>query len=73
MHKQQEEFIDIEAEDDEIDYEDGDFGFIIGADGVLKSMMIPDDLMEDPPKEIQRILKIFGIKNIHTIDSRTLH
>jgi len=73
MPKQQEEFIDIEAEDDEIDYEDGDFGFIIGADGVLKSMMIPDDLMEDPPKEIQRILKIFGIKNIHTIDSRTLH
>lgn len=72
MPKQQEEFIDIEVED-EVDYEEGDFGFIISSDGTLKSLMIPENLMEDPPKEILKILKIFGIKDIHTIDSRTLH
>lgn len=61
----------FDSEDD--DYEEGDYGFIIGADGTLKSMMIPEDLMEDPPKEIKRILKIFGIKNIHDLEPRTLH
>lgn len=73
MPKQQEEFIDIEVDEDEVDYEEGDFGFIISSDGTLKSLMIPENLMDQPPKEILKILKIFGIKNIHTIDSRTLH
>jgi hypothetical protein len=72
MPKQQEEFIDIEV-DEQDDYEEGDFGFIIGADGALKSLLIPNNLMEDPPIEILKILKIFGIKDIHSIDSRTLH
>lgn len=69
-----EEFIDIEVEEDDIDdYADDDFGFIISSTGELKSMMIPDLLMDDPPAEVKKILKIFGIKNIHSIDSRTLH
>jgi hypothetical protein len=29
--------------------------------------------MEDPPVEIKKILKIFGIKNIHQIESKTIH
>jgi len=69
-----EEFIDIEIEEDDIDdYADDDFGFIISSTGELKSMMIPDLLMDDPPAEVKKILKIFGIKDIHTIDSRTIH
>ena len=58
---------------EEDDYDEGDYGFIIGADGELKSMMIPEELMDDPPIEIKRILKIFGIKNIHQLEPRTLH
>jgi hypothetical protein len=70
----QEEFIDVEVDEDDIDdFADDDFGFIISSTGELKSMMIPDLLMDDPPAEVKRILKIFGIKNIHTIDQRTLH
>jgi hypothetical protein len=57
----------------DLDDEDDDFGFIISADGELKSMMIPEELMDDPPPEIEKILNIFGIKNIHTLDNRTLH
>jgi hypothetical protein len=57
----------------DLDDEDDDFGFIISADGELKSMMIPEELMDNPPPEIEKILNIFGIKNIHTLDNRTLH
>ena len=57
----------------DLDDEDDDFGFIISSEGELKSVMIPEELMEDPPPQIKKILNIFGIKNIHTIDNRTLH
>lgn len=69
MNREQEEF----SVDDNDDYDEGDFGFVIGADGELKSIMIPEELMDDPPKEVQKILKIFGIKNIHQLEPRTLH
>lgn len=62
----------IEDTDDD-DFEDGDYGFIIGSDGELKHMMIPEDLMEDPPAAVRKILKIFGIKNIHIYADNTLH
>lgn len=69
MNREQEEF----SVDDNDDYDGGDFGFVIGANGELKSIMIPEELMDDPPKEVKRILKIFGIKNIHQLEPRTLH
>lgn len=62
-----------EFDDEEDDYEDGDFGFIIAADGTLKSLMIPEFLMDDPPREVKKILKIFGIKDVHQLEPRTLH
>lgn len=62
---------DIEEQDDEI--EPDDFGFIIGPDGELKSIMYPEHLMDDPPEEIKLILEIFGIDNIETIENRILH
>jgi hypothetical protein len=59
-----------EQKDDDFDE---DFGFIIGPGGELKSLMIPDELMDEPPLEVKKILKIFGIKNIHCLEDRTLH
>jgi len=53
--------------------EEGDFEFVISASGELKSILIPEDLMEDPPKSVKRILKIFGITDIHLLNSSTLH
>jgi hypothetical protein len=55
------------------EYINGDYVFVIGSDGKLKSMMFPEDLMETPPKTIRKILKIFGIPNIHMIVEQTLH
>lgn len=62
-----------ETDIDDDDFDEGDYGFIIGANGELKTMMLPEDLMDDPPIEVKRILKIFGIRNIHQIEPRTLH
>ena len=67
----EENFEEIDTDSD--DFEDGDYGFIIGPNGELKSMMLPEDLMEDPPPEVRKILKIFGIKNVHQLEPRTLH
>ena len=62
-----------EYDDEENDYGPDDFGFVLGPDGELKSFMIPEHLMEDPPEEVKLILSIFGIDNIHELENRTLH
>jgi hypothetical protein len=73
MSDKKEEIVEYEELLDDEDFDDGDYGFIISPDGGLKSMMLPEYLMEDPPMAVRRILKIFGIKNIHQLEPRTLH
>ena len=65
--------VTIEEYDEENDYGPDDFGFVLGPDGELKSFMIPEHLMEDPPEEVLMILSIFGIDDIHDLGQRTLH
>lgn len=72
MSDKQQQLIEDYDEDDD-DFSDEDYGFIIGPNGELKSMMLPEDLMENPPLEVRKILKIFGIKDIHSLEPRTLH
>ena len=69
----QETELNEEIFDEDDDWSDGDYGFVISPDGELKSVLLPEDLMDDPPIEIKRILRIFGIKNIHQLEPRTLH
>jgi len=64
--------IEIEEYQEE-DYSQDDFGFIIGPDGSLKSIMYPEHLMEDPPQEIQAILSVFGINSFEELGNKTLH
>lgn len=63
------ETLDLDSEE----FGDGDYGFIINSHGELKSLLLPEDLMEMPPLQVRKILKIFGIKNIHELEPRTLH
>jgi len=65
--------IEENQEDEDDEFEDGDYGFIIGPDGELKTLMFPEDLMEEPPNSVKRILKIFKIESLHHIEPRTLH
>lgn len=60
-------------DDDNDDHDPEDFGFIIDSNGNLKSVMLPEAYMGNPPTEVKRILKIFGIKNLDTLIDRTLH
>jgi hypothetical protein len=65
--------VEIEEIEEQDDMSADDYGFIIGPDGELKSVMFPEHLMEDPPEEIKIILQLFGIENLEEIESRTLH
>ena len=65
--------VDIEEFEETEDFSRDDFGFVIGPDGELKSFMIPEHLMEDPPEEVLLILKLFGIEDIHELENPTLH
>lgn len=58
---------------DEEEFGPDDYGFIIGPDGTLKSIVYPEDLMEAPPEEVQLILRLYGIDDYETLDGRTLH
>jgi len=69
----QEPQIEIEDFEDDEDFNPNDFGFIISETGELKSVMYPENLMEEPPEEIKKILQIFGIDDITEIEHRTLH
>jgi len=58
---------------DEEEHSLDDFEFIIDSNGDLKSMVIPEHLMNDPPEEIQLIMRLYGIEDLNMLDNRTLH
>ena len=62
-----------ELDNEETDFSKDDYGFIIGSDGELKSIMYPEHLMEDPPEEIKMILQIFGIDTFEELENKTIH
>jgi hypothetical protein len=65
--------VEIEEYQEDDKYSADDFGFVIGPDGSLKSVMYPEHLMEDPPQEIQAILSVFGLNSFNDLGSKTLH
>lgn len=52
---------------------DDDYGFIFGPDGELKSVFLPETLPFKTPKNIAKILKIFGITDPEQLNGTTLH
>jgi len=74
MTKNKEQIIEeVEDYNFDDDFTDEDYGFILGPNGELKSIMFPEDLMENPPPKIAKILKILGVTNIHQLEPRNLH
>ena len=63
----------IVEEVDEDGEDQDDFTFILGPDGSLKHMLIPEHALNDLPSEVQLILEMFGIDDITEIKNRTLH
>jgi len=63
-----------DVEIDEVDgYSDNEFSFILDEDGDLKYFMMPENLMDDVPKKVKTILKLFGITDINELSNHTLH
>ena len=48
---------------------DEDYGFILGPDGELKSVFLPESLPFKAPKNIAKILKTFGINDLENLDN----
>lgn len=65
--------VEIEEFEETEDFGKDDFGFILGPDGELKTFMIPEHLMTDPPEEVKLILSIFGIDDINDLENKILH
>jgi hypothetical protein len=57
--------------DGELD--DDDYCFIIGPDGELKTVITPTVLPFKTPKNIQKILKMYGIHDSAQLGDNTLH
>jgi hypothetical protein len=51
-----------------------DYGFILGPNGELKSVFMPEVVPFKTPKNISKILKIFGVHDIERFNvGNTLH
>lgn len=57
----------------ETDIGDDDYGFIVGPDGELKSLFMPDCRPFKTPKNIQKIFKLFNLGDPGQLDDPTLH
>jgi len=63
--------IDNQYEDD---ISDDDYVFVVGADGELKQVILPENVPFNAPKKINKILKIFGVHDVSNIDAdATMH
>lgn len=64
---------DLDISDEYLDELGQDnYGFVIGADGELKSVFMPSQDDSDAlPDNVQKILEVFGINNLN--EERTLH
>ena len=60
----------IDLYDEEIT--DEDYGFVLGPDGELKSVFVPEDYSE-MPKKIKAIFKVLGITDPENIHVHTVH
>lgn len=73
--KVQDELEKFQADEDDLDIDKSDYGFIISNTGELKTFFCPDDVNGWPPKEILKIFKIFKITDLSELlpGSNTLH
>lgn len=65
----------VEDDEEDLDVEDSDFGFVISNDGTLKTFFYPEDYNGDIPEEIYKIFEIFRISDPEVLVNRasTLH
>ena len=55
------------------DITDEDYGFILGPDGELKSVFLPENMPFKQPKNVAKILRMFKIMDGEQLVNDTLH
>ncbi len=74
MSKQTTEHDELMEQFDDEDIADNDYVFVIGPDGDLKSVLLPDDVPFELPENIAKILEVYGITDVDDIEGNaTLH
>ena len=63
-NKVHDELDEFEQDNDNLEIENTDYGFIISSSGELKTFFCPDQLNSWPPKEVLKIFKIFKINDL---------
>ena len=58
----------FEDEDYHGDISNDDYGFILDSNGELKSIFLPDNIPFKAPKNVNKILKLFGINDVDNVD-----
>jgi len=53
--------------------EDDEYCFILGSDGELKRIFMPESIPFKTPKSVNKILRMFGITDPGKLDDNTLH
>ena len=48
--------------------DDDDYVLVINADGKLKSFILPEEYVFNPPKKIRQIMKLYGIKDLDNLN-----
>ena len=73
MRPAEDQVVEIEELPEEDEITSDDFVVIIDCNGDLKGIIVPENLMSDPPPEISKILNMYGIDDIHSIEVETIH
>ena len=65
--------IELEEQYDD-DISDDDYVFVLGSDGELKQVILPENVPFKAPKNVNKILKVFGVHDVSNIDlDATMH
>jgi hypothetical protein len=70
---------DEDNNDDEVEFIDAniadeDYVFIIGPDGELKQILLPDDLPFELPEKVNQVLAIYNVTDVENlVISPTIH
>lgn len=59
----------------EFNIDDDDFGILIDSEGNLKTIFGSDELLDNPPESVVKILEIFGISDTYSLSriGATIH
>jgi len=64
---------EVEGSLEDAGMSEDDYGFIVDSEGNLKAIYLPDNPPPKHPKNVQKILKLFGLDDVDQVDNPTIH